>query len=83
LRAGPFCLCLRLGSVLLITYMRPRRRTILSPLEGSALIDALTFMKKPIRDSHCGMLYAIRDFFARLKGFKILITYSQWKKCFS
>jgi len=47
LRAGPFCLCLRFGSVLLITYMRPCLRTILSPLEGSALIEALTFMIEP------------------------------------
>lgn len=44
LRPGPFCLCLRLGSILLITYTRPRRRTILSPLEESALMEALTFI---------------------------------------
>lgn len=49
LRAGPFCLCLRFGSNLLITYTRPLRRTILSPLEGSALIDALTFMVNPVK----------------------------------
>lgn len=44
LRAGPFWRCFRLGSFLFITYMRPRRRTILSPLPGSALIEALTFI---------------------------------------
>ena len=32
--------------MLLITYKRPLRRTILSPLEGSAFIDALTFITK-------------------------------------
>lgn len=44
LRAGPFWRCFRLGSNLFTTYTRPRRRTILSPFDGSALIDALTFI---------------------------------------
>ncbi len=45
LRAGPFCRCFLVGSFLLITYTLPRRRTMTSPLEGTALTDALTFMK--------------------------------------